>query len=235
AEQELPLEFFEHSISDVQAYHSTVLARSRKLNEAPLLTFKHREEERMKREKNKVEKWPNTTIRIKFSDGTQIQNIFPSSSPIQPVYQFVRSALIPEVISKSFILWQPPRTQYPEHPTPAPPKKTTSRTTIIPPANYGPVRGSAVPGLQAGTGGKESLNELGLVPQSVLYVKWEDESMNASGYKAPLLSTLLEKMVPLPSAAPKEQSAPKSNTSGSGSGEGKKIPKWLQKGLMKRK
>jgi tether containing UBX domain for GLUT4 len=29
-----------------------------------------------------------------------------------------------------------------------------------------------------GTGGKESLNDLGLVPQSVLMVKWEDESMN---------------------------------------------------------
>jgi tether containing UBX domain for GLUT4 len=29
-----------------------------------------------------------------------------------------------------------------------------------------------------GSGGKESLNDLGLVPQSVLMVKWEDESMN---------------------------------------------------------
>jgi tether containing UBX domain for GLUT4 len=29
-----------------------------------------------------------------------------------------------------------------------------------------------------GTGGKESLNDLGLVPQSVLMVKWEDEAMN---------------------------------------------------------
>ena len=29
-----------------------------------------------------------------------------------------------------------------------------------------------------GKGGKESLNDLGLVPQSVLMVKWDDESMN---------------------------------------------------------
>ena len=29
-----------------------------------------------------------------------------------------------------------------------------------------------------GTGGSESLNDLGLVPQSVLMVKWEDETMN---------------------------------------------------------
>lgn len=33
-------------------------------------------------------------------------------------------------------------------------------------------------GLTGGTGGKETLAELGLVPQSVLLVKWEDESMN---------------------------------------------------------
>jgi tether containing UBX domain for GLUT4 len=31
-----------------------------------------------------------------------------------------------------------------------------------------------------GTGGTESLNELGLVPQSVLMVKWEDEGMNGT-------------------------------------------------------
>lgn len=30
-----------------------------------------------------------------------------------------------------------------------------------------------------GQGGKESLNDLGLVPQSVLMVKWEDEAMNS--------------------------------------------------------
>jgi tether containing UBX domain for GLUT4 len=40
------------------------------------------------------------------------------------------------------------------------------------------VRGGPTAGLMGGTGGKESLNDLGLVPQSVLMVKWEDESMN---------------------------------------------------------
>jgi hypothetical protein len=29
-----------------------------------------------------------------------------------------------------------------------------------------------------GTGGKETLNELGLVPQSVLLVRWEEDEMN---------------------------------------------------------
>jgi tether containing UBX domain for GLUT4 len=40
------------------------------------------------------------------------------------------------------------------------------------------VRGGPTAGLMGGTGGKESLNDLGLVPQSVLMVKWEDEAMN---------------------------------------------------------
>ena len=59
-------------------------------------------------------------------------------------------------------------------------KSNLQKTSIIPPANYGAVRGSVAPGLQGGTGGKETLSELGLVPQSVLLIKWEDETMNGS-------------------------------------------------------
>ena len=40
------------------------------------------------------------------------------------------------------------------------------------------MRGGPTAGLMGGTGGNESLNDLGLVPQSVLMVKWEDEAMN---------------------------------------------------------
>lgn len=50
--------FFEHSLSDVQAHHASVLARSKRLNEAPLLTAKHRDEEKASREKRKADKWP---------------------------------------------------------------------------------------------------------------------------------------------------------------------------------
>ena len=41
-----------------------------------------------------------------------------------------------------------------------------------------------------GTGGNESLKDLCLVPQSVLMVKWEDETMNG---KPPLLHGKLTK------------------------------------------
>ena len=42
------------------------------------------------------------------------------------------------------------------------------------------MRGGPAAGLMGGKGGKESLNDLGLVPQSVLMVKWDDESMNGA-------------------------------------------------------
>jgi tether containing UBX domain for GLUT4 len=94
-----------------------------------------------------------------------------------------------------------------------------------------------------GKGGKESLNDLGLVPQSVLMVKWDDESMNGmstqnryrmelmvvTGYPAPLLDELMEKVVPLPAPEVKEGEVakqPAAGGSGSGGSTGeKKIPK----------
>jgi tether containing UBX domain for GLUT4 len=57
-EAEINDAYFEPSLSDVQSYHATVISRSKRLNEAPLLTSKHRDEEKAVREKKKAEKWP---------------------------------------------------------------------------------------------------------------------------------------------------------------------------------
>lgn len=99
------------------------------------------------------------------------------------MYDFIRLSLSPEALEKTFTLYQPPRTLYPEKPPPPDPKKAkpvnpAMKAHIVAPANYGHVRGDVVAGLQGGTGGKESLSELGLVPQSVLHVKWDDAAMN---------------------------------------------------------
>ncbi|WVQ81979.1 hypothetical protein IAT38_004106 [Cryptococcus sp. DSM 104549] len=239
-EEDLDETFFEPTVNDVRAHYAAVSARSKRLNEAPLLTSKFRDQDKDAREKAKKEKWPNTTIRIKFSDGTMIQSVFPSSGPIQPVYAFVRSSLRDDVKQKSFILWQPPRFRYPEHPDPAvkKPKPNPHKTNIIPPANYGHVRGGVAPGLSGGTGGNESLGDLGLVPQSLLVVKFDDEAMNASGYPAPLRDELKQKSEPLPPTVIQENQSQAAGPSGSGGASPKtekKIPKWLQKGLMKKK
>lgn len=74
---------------------------------------------------------------------------------------------------------QPPRFAYPEHPIPKPPtKKNQYGKPIVTAANYGHIRGGPTAGLMGGTGGRETLGDLGLVPQSVLMLKWEDETMN---------------------------------------------------------
>jgi tether containing UBX domain for GLUT4 len=53
--------FFEPTLSDVQSHHASVVARSKRLNEAPLLTAKHRDAERIEKEKRKAEKWPEVS------------------------------------------------------------------------------------------------------------------------------------------------------------------------------
>ncbi|KAL1408721.1 hypothetical protein Q8F55_005534 [Vanrija albida] len=236
---ELDDAFFEHSISDVQALHASVTGQSSRLNNAPLLTNKHRDADRAAREQKKADKWPTATIRVKFSDGTQIQSTFPSTSPIQPVYDFIRLSLSPAALEKTFTLYQPPRTLYPEKPPPPDPKKAKPvnplmKAHIVPPANYGHVRGGVVSGLQGGTGGKESLSDLGLVPQSVLLVHWDDAAMNASTFPAPLADHLKANVAPLPAPAVKAE-AQKERKPLIGSGPDAKIPKWLQKGLLKKK
>ncbi|WVQ74804.1 hypothetical protein IAR50_004410 [Cryptococcus sp. DSM 104548] len=241
--EDLPPDFFEPTLSDVRAIHSTNASRNKRLNEAPLLTSKYREAEKDERERVKREKWPETTIRVRFGDGTIVQGVFPSQGPIQPVYDFVRSTLAPSALTKPFILYQPPRTLFPEHPPPEqrPAKKPINplmKSSIVTPAGYGSIRGGPVPGLQGGKGGKETLAELGLVPQSLLVVRWDDGDMNASSYPAPVKDELKKKSEPLPPPAPKQPDGPAPAASGTSSetpsGE-KKIPKWLQKGLLKKK
>jgi hypothetical protein len=58
----VPDAFFEPSISDVQAYHASVISRSKRLNEAPLLTSKYREADRAERDKKKSQRWPTVGL-----------------------------------------------------------------------------------------------------------------------------------------------------------------------------
>jgi hypothetical protein len=53
--------FFTPTLSDAQAHHASVVSRSKRLNEAPLLTSKHRDEEMAGRERRKADKWPEVS------------------------------------------------------------------------------------------------------------------------------------------------------------------------------
>jgi tether containing UBX domain for GLUT4 len=59
-------------------------------------------------DKTKRDRWPNTTIRVRFSDRTQLEKTFPSTDKIRSVYAFVRSSLRDDVKPVKFILYQSP-------------------------------------------------------------------------------------------------------------------------------
>lgn len=168
---------------------------------------------------------------------------------IQPVYDFVRESLSASAREQVFTLYQPPRTLYPEKPVPVPaaPKhiNPAMKAHVVQPAGYNS-RGTA---MQGGTGGNESLSQLGLVPQSVLLLKWEDASLNGTSARwtlrkpanravsdapAPLTDELRAKAAPLPAAAPKQETTTDSSklkklTGGTGD---VKMPKWVQRRIV---
>jgi len=105
--QELPDDYFTPTIADLRARQQQLHARANSLNNAPLLTRAQREQQA----KSKRDRWPNTTIRVRFGDLTQLEKVFPSSSKIRAIYAFVRDALREDVKPIKFVLSSnpPPR------------------------------------------------------------------------------------------------------------------------------
>ncbi|KAF8170112.1 hypothetical protein BJ912DRAFT_1085283 [Pholiota molesta] len=101
----LPDDYFTPTAADLRAAQSTLAARMQALVNAPLQLRAVREAEA----KAKRDRWPQTSIRIKFTDRTQLEKVFPSTNKIRSVYAFVRSCLREDVKPIKFILYQPPR------------------------------------------------------------------------------------------------------------------------------
>jgi len=102
--KELPDSYFTPTTADLKAAQSTLAARTKALVNAPLQLRATREGN----EKAKRDRWPNTTIRIRFTDRTQLEKVFPSTDKIRSVYAFVRSSLREDVKPIKFILYQTP-------------------------------------------------------------------------------------------------------------------------------
>ncbi|KAG6880300.1 hypothetical protein C0992_000077 [Termitomyces sp. T32_za158] len=100
----LPDEYFDPTSADLKAAQSTLAARTQALVNAPLELRSVREA----REQAKRDRWPNTTIRIRFTDRTQLERTFPSTDKIRSVYAFVRNSLREDVKPIKFILYQSP-------------------------------------------------------------------------------------------------------------------------------
>jgi len=106
-QEDLPDDYFTPTITDIKARQQQLHARAVALNSAPLLTRAQREEQ----VKAKRDRWPNTTIRVRFPDRTQLEKTFPSGDKIRSVYAFVRDALREDVKPIKFVLSSnpPPR------------------------------------------------------------------------------------------------------------------------------
>ncbi|KAI6025024.1 hypothetical protein PISMIDRAFT_673162 [Pisolithus microcarpus 441] len=106
---ELPDSFFTPTAEDLKAAQATLSARTQALVHAPLQLRATREAT----EKAKRDRWPNTTIRVRFSDRTQLEKTFPSTEKIKSVYTFVHSSLRDDVKPVGFILYQsPPKREF---------------------------------------------------------------------------------------------------------------------------
>lgn len=88
-------------------------------------------------------------IRIRFADRTQLESTFPANAQISDIYNFVRESLHPDVISQ---------------------KKRFTLFTAPPRKDYT----ETDPKIKG-----KGLAELGLVPASVISVRWEDAALNS--------------------------------------------------------
>ncbi|KAJ7806127.1 hypothetical protein B0H14DRAFT_3882465 [Mycena olivaceomarginata] len=98
-------DYFTPTTADLKLAQSGLIARTQALNDAPLQLRTVSEAAA----KSKRDRWPNTTIRIRFTDRTQLEKVFPSSSKIRSVYAFVRESLREDVKPVKFVLYQPPK------------------------------------------------------------------------------------------------------------------------------
>ncbi|KAJ3997859.1 hypothetical protein F5050DRAFT_1568497 [Lentinula boryana] len=101
---DLPDSYFEPTAFDLKLAQSQLSSRTQALTNAPLQLRTTREAA----EKAKKERWPNTKIRVRFTDRTQLEKVFPSTDKIKSIYAFVRSSLREDVKPIKFILYQPP-------------------------------------------------------------------------------------------------------------------------------
>jgi tether containing UBX domain for GLUT4 len=102
--QSRPVEYYTPTAAVLNGAQATLSARTQALVNAPLQLRATREAA----EKAKRDRWPQTTIRVRFMDRTQLEKIFPSTDKIRSVYAFVRNCLREDVKPIKFILYQSP-------------------------------------------------------------------------------------------------------------------------------
>ncbi|GAA5859213.1 hypothetical protein JCM8547_008918 [Rhodosporidiobolus lusitaniae] len=110
---DLPESYFTPTPSELQQAYAGQVKKREELTDRPLLTKRLREREEAEKNREKARRWPNTRIRIRFADRSQLEGVFPSTDKLVHLYEFVRLALREDVRENGWFLYQsPPRTEY---------------------------------------------------------------------------------------------------------------------------
>jgi len=204
----LPDDYFTPTTADLKLAQSGLAARTQALTNAPLQLRAVRDAA----EKSKRDRWPNTTIRIRFTDRTQLEKVFPSNSKIRAVYAFVRGSLREDVKPVKFVLYQPPKRDL-KVSDPAVRDLTLSELYLAP---------SSVLLLRFEDSAYEE----------------QARALNGSNVPAPLEAEVLSQAIDLPmtpaiEAPPSVDPGSSSDLKSAATSLEKKIPKWLKMGLKK--
>ncbi|KAF8213703.1 hypothetical protein K438DRAFT_1565197 [Mycena galopus ATCC 62051] len=197
----LPDDYFTPTAADLKLAQSSLVAKTNALNEAPLQLRAVREAA----EKSKRDRWPNTTIRIRFTDRTQLEKVFPSSSKIRAIYAFVRDSLREDVKPVKFVLYQPPKRDL----------KVSDLT----------VRDLTLSELYLAPS-----SVLLLRFEDSAHAE-EAHALNGSSVSAPLRPDILSQAIDLPAPPVSDPSGSGSDLKSAVNTLEKKIPKWMKMGL----
>ncbi|KAI9287655.1 hypothetical protein BC943DRAFT_350567 [Umbelopsis sp. AD052] len=101
----VPESFYKLTPAEIKQLYQSQVNKRQALDNAPLKTKQMRNQE----EKERMKKYPKTTIRVTFPDGLILQINFLSSEKISTLYNVIRSTL--RNSDREFILCLPPRRQ----------------------------------------------------------------------------------------------------------------------------
>ncbi|CAO3675916.1 unnamed protein product [Umbelopsis vinacea] len=194
----VPESFYKLTPAEIKQLYQSQVNRRQALDNAPLKTKSMRNLE----EKERMKKYPKTTIRVRFPDGLILQINFLSSEKVSTLYSVIKSTL--RNPDREFLLCLPPRQQLVEM------EQTIFKAGLAPASNVTFV-------------GARTPDDKGLPVLSDTYLSQVQQmprppDMTDTGSSSSSNTT---------SSANTATSSIKNNVS-------KAVPKWLQKGLLKK-
>lgn len=103
---DLPESYFTPSPVELQMAYASQVRKREQLTEAPLLTKRLRERDEAEKNRAKAAKWPQTRIRVRFADRSQLESVFESRQTLEQVYACVRASLNEQAAKDDFTLCQ---------------------------------------------------------------------------------------------------------------------------------